>query len=1724
MSVNQLVLRMRRGPTGRFLVVVRAIGVVLVAVLLVAAGVVPTVPTARAETSDDEPGFTAPAEPTTQLTSADMRQPIPPPPAEPDLVARLMPPTTGSSNGTTSLVGSISNIGIRSPPTTAEILVSSGAEAKAVARLEIPSLGPGEVYSLSHVLRLPPGLSKATVIADSGDRARESTEENNIATTWVLVDRHQPVGSASAIRFENARGERESPAEWSHKWENGNLTVKIQSRPSQSLRLLIMKAWLDSRLGSPAFSGADLGVMERGNDPFYVAELRPGQYEIQATSFVPDPEPRFTRGALDSVLLEDRPMRIRLAQTPSHPPPVLRQTPNETFEDTADPVTVISVSFEAGSSGGQPVWFAVDWLRKFGIENPDFRHEDGSPIKARRVGDFFVARPAHFSEIHIFNSGNDNFELVSDQNWSFVGYEAAGGGRMRIYADRGDKLDESRVRDFVPHEQYNVSAKFGITQRGNWQMAYPLGIGNRTEREAPLSTENYWVSKSFGFRYWSRDDYVGLGQPEGNPTVDAYYTNQNGDRIELWQWKASADAGWVVNMKIIVTGTSVTMELRNTAGALQTCVSGSCTATFDKTELLPTRYYDVLFVATEDTSTDAWEPEAIGWVDDIRVDVTQGNFVNEDFITASGTQLVGSAVCCASGVLQLNPNTPGLAGLAPSRSDFATTRFSAEFRYRIGPNASGGEGLVFAFFKQMEYMPAPGSTLGFEDAEPATTLGHAGYGLELDARPNKDQVELLQSGAHIALIQDRASNHLWAASEGPLADGNWHVINMDVLETKLHAYHDGRFIGTAEVRGFDRTFGGLGFSASSPTAGASVDPTLPPNYHEVDYVRVSVPEDLPPTPNCSAAEVLGLVAAKDPVLARKACEDAAAPLCPVPLVAAPGTFLPPSKPIRVALCPTGPVAPAGEVPIIITLYQFEDAPRVVSGALWTDEVVQIVNGATFSVEVQPRVDHYVTATVRLPPEGVAYFGVNASIPGAWQVATMFFDLDAKPPSWGYDDPREREPVSTSNGMELPFTSGNTTIPSWIRPDGMPTDRPDYLRHPFDFVGDQDGDGVNGQTEVQCGANLMVTLSTCMSDDDSDGVPNNAEWADPILRSGCSGAYGIVLAAACGGYWVPATCPTSFALACPGPEADRVYAWDPLCTPAQTGNYSGCRDSSNRDGASSTSKYAHDNGWGFRFAATGVSVYSVYPCYAQDGDSDGLVRIVLCAREGYFTADGQFHPTGQEHPVTEPIGDPNDSDASVPVGLEEQGGPQPLASDPGSSASGSQPDSAEGGIGPLSVTKEPNSACTARGDSKVRVELKLWANNDGKTIYVPKPDFQKTYLPYTKIEIYERHNDWNPSSNELSMQSIAIFYTDQDGFAGITLDNFDGANFRRDLSIRIYADSKDPWNRDGIVSVKNFKDGEKVYSSLIHLKWWNPTTNTRSYWEFGNVTCRYEFVVSETMAAFYMMAEITRAWKITTNAQSNPSVSGYNAPHVDVLYYGGELAHDWRTCSSTCYKIIRDWGFEKIFIDARFDAGDQWDRDVLLHEYGHHMHAEMGDNELPQGAGGDHSFGQCYNNGLTFTEGFANFLSAAWQSGQRSTWNSLNQATEEENRVYYQDVRYKKDAYGKTYGEYAAKFPYEPYHGDDDEGDTACPKYYHSKEESVMSTFWDIWDMDSPSPEPEGPAESTVFSHMQIMKVFWGPPGVIQSDMREFHVWFDGYWGDNIDHVYTIHKWGTSGSY
>lgn len=148
--------------------------------------------------------------------------------------------------------------------------------------------------------------------------------------------------------------------------------------------------------------------------------------------------------------------------------------------------------------------------------------------------------------------------------------------------------------------------------------------------------------------------------------------------------------------------------------------------------------------------------------------------------------------------------------------------FTAEFRYKAG-GGTGGDGLVFMFYKKKGYWPCDGGNLGFVSGVTPVP----GYGIEFDSLPNPDYND--PPYPHIALIKDHANNHLKHVEDDRVKDFKWHNVKILVEESGVTVFVDnGKILEWSGT--IDRANNGIGFAAS--TGGLD-------NWHIIDDVKIT---------------------------------------------------------------------------------------------------------------------------------------------------------------------------------------------------------------------------------------------------------------------------------------------------------------------------------------------------------------------------------------------------------------------------------------------------------------------------------------------------------------------------------------------------------------------------------------------------------------------------------------------------------------------------------------------------------------------------------------------------------------------------------------------------------------------------------------------------------------------------------------------------------------------
>jgi len=138
--------------------------------------------------------------------------------------------------------------------------------------------------------------------------------------------------------------------------------------------------------------------------------------------------------------------------------------------------------------------------------------------------------------------------------------------------------------------------------------------------------------------------------------------------------------------------------------------------------------------------------------------------------------------------------------------------FVARFSFRAAQREEAADGLVFMFYKNRDYEPGRGGSLGFEaggheGCRPAE--GDSGYGVEMDSWNNGCDA----SANHFGIVHGTIGNHLLVIDDPRTFDSEWHDMVVTVATDWIEVVVDDTSIGRWEGE-IDRTYGGLGFSAA----------------------------------------------------------------------------------------------------------------------------------------------------------------------------------------------------------------------------------------------------------------------------------------------------------------------------------------------------------------------------------------------------------------------------------------------------------------------------------------------------------------------------------------------------------------------------------------------------------------------------------------------------------------------------------------------------------------------------------------------------------------------------------------------------------------------------------------------------------------------------------------------------------------------------------------------
>lgn len=211
--------------------------------------------------------------------------------------------------------------------------------------------------------------------------------------------------------------------------------------------------------------------------------------------------------------------------------------------------------------------------------------------------------------------------------------------------------------------------------------------------------------------------------------------------------------------------------------------------------------------------------------------------IEDDFSVDSGLwSYVGSAYRDAgAGNVVLTQNQNAQVGVLWLRDrEIRDNKLTVEFSYLAG-GGTGADGIVSMFYKNKNYSPGGGGVIGFIGADLKPV---AGYGVEFDNHYNYEHYGMDPSWRHIAVVKDRANNHLKYVDTGVVEDNKWHHARIVVDNRTITVFVDGnKMLEYVSPGDLDRTFGGLGFSGATGAFN---------HWHRIDNVRITLDDGAAP--------------------------------------------------------------------------------------------------------------------------------------------------------------------------------------------------------------------------------------------------------------------------------------------------------------------------------------------------------------------------------------------------------------------------------------------------------------------------------------------------------------------------------------------------------------------------------------------------------------------------------------------------------------------------------------------------------------------------------------------------------------------------------------------------------------------------------------------------------------------------------------------------------------
>jgi hypothetical protein len=220
--------------------------------------------------------------------------------------------------------------------------------------------------------------------------------------------------------------------------------------------------------------------------------------------------------------------------------------------------------------------------------------------------------------------------------------------------------------------------------------------------------------------------------------------------------------------------------------------------------------------------------------------------------------------------------------------------------------------------------------------------------------------------------------------------------------------------------------------------------------------------------------------------------------------------------------------------------------------------------------------------------------------------------------------------------------------------------------------------------------------------------------------------------------------------------------------------------------------------------------------------------------------------------------------------------------------------------------------------------------------------------------YKYKNSMSDSEKSAPLKNYTVKLYDQDightHLMGTTKTDSNG-NF---VFEKVHAD--DGWLAGGLDLFFIVK-AEDEFSYVVEDGLFKSTTEYKLK-RVDNITKDYDFgdVDIGLNGAFHIVNTIHKAADTWING--NPNYGCYPSK-IKVIWRDGKENGGTRCGRNTMY------------VQATASDSDQWDANVIWHEYGHFLMREFA--ESPKGAGGDHSGNGIYNKGLAYSEGWATYF-------------------------------------------------------------------------------------------------------------------------------------------------------